>query len=321
LTAKGASAVLYGQRQREAPDRPQKKLLVHDWSPVEQQTGMPEVADERSYVFLTHHKTGTNLMKALCNLTARLVTGERTQCAYCLRLIPPMGANDRPSCIPNTVLAHGPMRGTFSRFTLVSSVNEKEFSWLQTWGKDFRAVHMIRDPVKMAISSYAYDTFLATPAAAKIRWDASVPNLANKSLAEKLKTEATAIAPPIVEEKAVHDLAKSDSRVLTLDLEAFSSDFNGAAARLFRHFFDDPPADQLSRLMKNASAYDVSLWNQKQLDRQLEVHAARNFNATEALEAWEQLRKAGDPVVQFISQQAEPLGYGANYTRRATFSR
>lgn len=290
---------------------------AHDWSPVEQQEGLPQVKTGRTYVFLTHHKTGTNLMQQFCNLTARLVTGERDQCAYCFRVIPPKDPADRPSCVLNWVPAHGPLKGTFSRFTLVSSIDSKEFEFIRKYAPDFRAVHMIRDPVKMAMSAYAYNTFLASPEGERFRWDASADFGAARSLAEKLRIEAEKIYPVVEEMKGVDDAAVSDDRVLTLDLESFSEDFDGTARRLFNHMFDEPPQTQLAQLMANSSKNDVKRWPARKVKNFSNVRASRDVNSMEALSVWKQMRADGDPEVLKVAQYVELLGYGSNSTRFA----
>jgi len=279
------------------------------WGPVPKIEGMPQVVPGRSYVFITHHKTGTNLMQRFCNLTARLTTAERDQCAFCFTVQPPTKPGGPPGCVPDPIPVHGPLRGTFSRFTLVSNIDEQEYKYIQDFAPDFRAVHMVRDPVEMALSAYAYNTYLETPAGKNFRWDESAKLRKRQSLPDKLRAEASAILPKVKEMKGTDELAFGDSRTLTLDLDTFSQAYDDTATRLFSHLFDSPPSKQLTKLVQNASAHDTSRWSEEQKAGAATVASKTGIDKEEVEQAWRQLAAQGDPSILLVEGYREPLGY------------
>mmetsp|Transcript_66109 Transcript_66109/g.193458 ORF Transcript_66109/g.193458 Transcript_66109/m.193458 type:complete len:350 (-) Transcript_66109:108-1157(-) len=279
------------------------------WGPVPKIEGMPQVVPGRSYVFITHHKTGTNLMQRFCNLTARLTTAERDQCAFCFRVLPPIQPGGPPWCVPDPIPVHGPLRGTFSRFTIVSNIDRQEYKYIQDFAPDFRAVHMVRDPVEMALSAYAYNTYLETPAGKNFRWDESAKLRKSQSLPGQLRAEARAILPKVEDMGGTDELAFGDSRTLTLDLDTFSQAYDAMATRLFSHLFDTPPSDQLTKLVQNASAQDTSRWSETQKNNVLNVAPRMGINEEKVEQAWRRLAAQGDPSILKVESYQKALGY------------
>jgi len=289
---------------------------ARDWSEEEQLPGMPKVMTGRSYIFLTHHKSGTNFMQQICNITAILTTGGRDQCAFCYRIRKPSAPGGRPTCVPDPMELHGPLRGTFSRFTLVSSINAEELKTILNSAPDFRAIHMVRDPRKMAMSAYAYNTWLATKEGEQFRWDRSA-FFGKKNLTQSLNQEAKAICNPVKEMVGVDLMAHGEGRIITEDLEAFGEDFNGTTMRMLNHLFDTPPQDQLIQLFDNITTQDVGRWPPKRRNMTATVRASQAVNATAVAAEWEAMRQAGDPNVQSVTHYRETLGYGGSARRWA----
>lgn len=288
------------------------------WKPLWQPPSVPKLVKGRSYFFLTHHKTGTNLMQRFCNITAIASTGWTDECAFCLRGQRPVKGKEHLGigCLPDPTPEHGKLRGTIDRFTLLSSIHGREAHLILQFHKDFRAVHMIRHPVAMAISAHQYNKFVSSPQGKKWRWDMSAQDIENATtLREELLIEAKAIQRPIDDMITAHELMKDDPRVLTLDLDHhFEETFNATAERLFRHMFADAPGD-IEFHIATASFHDKRGWTKKQ-QQQPGATAGPRFlmNRTSAILEWKKLEEEGHPDVLKVLSFAEQLGYPREWT-------
>lgn len=278
------------------------------WKPLWQPPAVPRLVRGRSYFWLTHHKTGTNLMQRFCNITAIHSTGWRDECAFCVRLRRSARGID---CVPDwTPPSQGKLRGTVDRFTLLSSIHSRELKLIHEYSSDFRAVHMIRHPVAMAISAHQYNKFVSSPEGRRSRWDMSAQAIENAtSLREELLIEARAIIRPIRDMASVHELMKHDPRVLTLDLDLdFEETYGATSERLFRHIFDNATGD-LGSFVKHAADHDKRSWSLER--KRLETTAAPRYllDRTRVLEEWRKLAEEGHPDVLRVISFAQPLGY------------
>lgn len=296
-----------GAQALRAPDV-SGKVRSEYWGPVEQVEGLPKVVTGRSYVFITHHKTGTNLMQQVCNITAMLLTAGKDQCAFCIALRPPKTPGGPLTCLPDVHEAHGPIRGTFSRFTLISNMDAPDFNLLAKGDHDFRAVHMKRDPFRMVMSAYKYDSYLSTPEGRKWIWDQHVKP-ENKSMRQLLHEEAKLMKRFSSGMGRVDFLARNDSRVLSLDLESIYSNYFVAIGQIFEHLFGSMPAPQLIQLLKSVAHLDVT--RNEGARHAVTARASSSMNTTEAETLWAKMLAEGDEEVDDIKQWRIALGYEA----------
>mmetsp|Transcript_26300 Transcript_26300/g.61349 ORF Transcript_26300/g.61349 Transcript_26300/m.61349 type:complete len:312 (-) Transcript_26300:42-977(-) len=277
---------------------------------LSQPAGLPSVVPNRYYLFLTHHKTGTNLLQQVCNRTALAISEGTAQCAFCPTLLPPASPGAPLRCAGDSHPAHGGLRGTFSRFTLVSNLKGQELRLVQRFTPDYRAVHMIREPETMALSEYQYEIFLRSSVGAVYQWDEhTTENVSNMEVHDALRVVAKTMRPFVKDMLSTHQVAQNDSAVMTTDLENFSHDFNGTLVKVFNFLFDNLPKEQLDKLVRASQPADKTKWPLKRKQREA-AYAGHNLsNRTMAERAWRDLEKQGELNVVKIMAAAEPLGY------------
>jgi len=271
------------------------------------------VDPNRTYFFWTHRKTGTNLMQAICNLTALAVSGGSEECAWCLRALSVDGKG-KYICSPDEHPEHGKLRATVGRFTLLSSIGPNELALIRRHTPNFRAIHMIREPVTMAISAYKYDKFVTTNAGSRWRWDVSAeePAKQHASVGEELQVEANAILGQLTEMAMVHHLTSSDPRIMTSDLEAFEAGFDNVSTKLFTFLFDKIPTEALNALVQRAANYDTTRWSKTMLEGAATTAPSQRMNTTQIRMAWKALEDAGNEDVLKVVGFRETLGYAAS---------
>jgi len=247
-----ASVDVIGQDLRELFDIPAAS--------AQEGRGAGASSPQTKYLFFTHHKTGTNLMQQLCNLTAKIVSNNTEQCHWCYEV---MGVSPDGGliCPKDPIPVHGPFRGSAGRFTLISTVNAREFGLVQKFAPSYRAVHMLRDPTSMLASDYEYDmslTMAKAGEAAKDRWDVDADKAALRaSMEQGLQETARYMARHLDYLCTMTEATKSDPNVLTMSLEAFGSHYRAAAERLFGFMFG-AHHPKMQDLLQAAARWDLS---------------------------------------------------------------
>jgi len=232
------------------------------------------------FFFLTHHKTGTNLMQQLCNLTARFLSNGTEQCHWCYKVqgvLPDGGLK----CPYDDCVEHGTFRGTAGRFTLISAVDDVELRRLEQWAPDYRAVHMIRDPVDMLVSDYQYEVRLHQKHS-KFDWDATTSQELwgpGFTIQDRLRNVSGVLSHFVDHMCRVQSAIRGNPRVKTMNLQSFTDNFNAAAKQLFR-FMVGSSYPGMDQLLKQVSRYDKS----KQKNQESQLHVS-NSSAAPAIKS------------------------------------
>ncbi|KAJ1462133.1 hypothetical protein M885DRAFT_202951 [Pelagophyceae sp. CCMP2097] len=166
------------------------------------------------WVFATHHKTGTHLFREFAAALAATL-GPSVPVANGYRKHRRLPPRDNSS-----VLFH-------------PCFDAEGFADLVASGRDFRVAHVVRDPVALVVSAYAYhlhsnDTQLVP--------DVRPTTLAKMSLEAGLAHEARGdLRSTLPEILSALEATRGDARVLTVGLEDFEDDFVRAATRVQAH--------------------------------------------------------------------------------------
>jgi len=213
---------------------------------------------------------------------------------------------------PLDLPAHGPLRGQFGSFVLLSSVHGREAKLVLERVPDLRVVHMIRRPTDLLLSTYRYHKFLLTPEGARLRWDARVPDFANAtSIEEGVRMLARDIKGLTEDIVTTHKALAGDPRALTLELADFGRDFNGTARRLYTHLYDAGAAS-LKELLWVSAEHDTKRWSKLSAQGTVVTSGtdkAGTADMPEAREVLLRLGRAHDPDVQHIFGAEEALGF------------
>jgi len=247
----------------------------------------------RKYLFFTHHKTGTFLMRQLALALNKTLAMEVKLHIENRKTHP---------CNFTAEVAH------------YQNMHENDLEVLRRDCPNYRAVHLIRSPLSLLASAYMYhrnvhDCF-GMPTGPK--------KLEGKSVYDGLRMEAQAITFPIPgmrgvlrEMLAVHDLVKDDPRVFETDLAAFEADFDGAAKRVFTHLLG-PGHSVVNKLVAVSKAADVSKWAPERLAKNDHVHQQKmKHTVTKAIA---ELIRVSDAATLEVQSYSEPLGYDSNAT-------
>lgn len=239
--------------------------------------GSPPDPPLERYFFITHHKTGTVLMSGLADLLAAALGFEQR-------------ATVQP-CNPYSS-------------NRVFQPHPREFEAVQEWcPQNWRAVHMLRDPVDLLASAYIYhnqsddiDGMATGPC-----W------LSDLSLLDGLRHEARINAGPggtLQQMQRMHQSLQSDPRVLSLWLEEFEHDFDKSVLRAFVHLLGED-SGLLERLVMAAVAHDKSRWSFS--TRMNHDHLAKPEQKRLVRQAISQLLGLEDAAVQSVVNYSKHL--------------
>jgi len=283
------------------------------------------LAGGRRFVFVTHHKTGTNLMQGLCNTSAMVLTFGRDQCAFCPRVrARRASAPERTGWLMDCthqnhyVPAHGPLQFSVARFTLVSSMSGQEAKFLLESVPDARIVHMVRDPASILLSAHRYHKFLASPEGKAWRFDLLDDHsfLDATSAEEELRVLAGSVKNLMSEIVTTHLALHKDPRVLTLDLKDFERDFDGSTAQLYSHFYG-ADACAVADLVNASRHHDVN-WEKARVHHLVVNKVAKSEDkaaSSDIREALLRLGRAGDPALKHVFEAQKMLGYPAPWEK------
>uniref|UniRef100_A0A7S1QXB7 Sulfotransferase domain-containing protein n=1 Tax=Alexandrium catenella TaxID=2925 RepID=A0A7S1QXB7_ALECA len=249
---------------------------------------LPSAPGPEKILFLTHHKTGTFLMRQMAS-SLEATLGMEVQLRIQNRRTHP--------CNFSAQVAH------------YQNFHEEDLEIIRRDCPNYRAVHLIRSPLSLLASAYMYhrntpDTF-GMPTGPK--------KLTGLSVYDGLRLESEAIMYKrptqrgvLREMLAVHELVKDDPRVLETDLDSFAQDFDGTTRRVFTHLLEEghPAVDWLVRVNKEA---DVGRWTPERLAKNNHVHEKTMKHVVS--KAVTELLRIGDPSVLSVLSYSEPLGY------------
>lgn len=191
--------------------------------------GLPQTQAPSHWFIASHHKTGTYLMFELVAAVANL-----TQ--------PPMHVFKKFGK-PDSELSGGhnyhiaPPWDSTNAIVEYSLIDATAWRLLVDGGRSFKLVHLIRDPLELVISGYWYHRFTGDSQVVPCPGCDGHPSLVygNLSVERGLEAEAHAeLVSTLPEISSTLQLSYDDPRVLTMGLEEFSDDFEGAVTRLWR---------------------------------------------------------------------------------------
>mmetsp|Transcript_74498 Transcript_74498/g.230228 ORF Transcript_74498/g.230228 Transcript_74498/m.230228 type:complete len:325 (+) Transcript_74498:70-1044(+) len=246
------------------------------------------------FIFVTHHKTGTNLAQRLCNISALTLSDGAEQCHWCLKLMR-LNDNGTITCPTDFASQHGTFRGSVGRFTMFSSLSARDLRRLRKWAPDYRIVHMTRDPVSMIVSDYQYNKRLYE--SGKFLWDMTVNKTAfgsSSSLEDALRNISYSLSHFVNDMCSLTEATKDDPHVLTMDLKDFQGEAFEPSTRQLFSFMHGAEHAKMAEMVEGAS-----MWNSAKYPnlRTFHVFFSGN-NKTPAIETKvQEMFKAGDPMV------------------------
>lgn len=254
------------------------------------QVTFPPMAARR--FFFTHHKTGTRLASGIGQDIGNVLNekflevGIEGKSWHCL-------AHSQDVVPGNN---HGVVE--------FANMNIRTFDNMKAECPDFKAVHFVREAGALVVSGYLYHLYS----------NDTIPGtgpeiLAGKGLKEGLLVEAKAEVQNTLQEMLdLHNQVKDDPRVLTVGLEETQRDFDGTMRKILAFMLGDTDAqDATNHLVGKAHQYDIARWSEQ--EREQSDHIADPATTRATIQALEEMRSKGNPVVKQVFSFDAPLGY------------
>lgn len=170
-------------------------------------------------------------------------------------------------------------------------------------GRDFRLVHLVRDPLALTVSGYYHHLkFDDTP-----RLTGTGPGVLRSLPArEGLEAEAAAELNGTVREAYdVLHATKKDPRVLTVGFEDFRDDFNATVACICS-FLLGPGHPDVAKLLDAAQVANIAHWNSSKLENVDPGHFTTEEQKQEALQT---IAADPSPVWSLVKLARHSSGY------------
>lgn len=209
------------------------------------------------FLFLTHHKTGTNLFMNLCRKLVPLITNKTEVCHVCYRA-QKLHDNGTLQCPRNSYVKQDSGFGTEGRFMVITAIDDKEFRRIQDWSKsDYRVIHMVRDPVEMLVSDFWYNDQLYSRQLNTLDATMKASVWEGKSTVEdKLRNVSYVLSHFVDHMCSLREANAGDPNMLTMDLDLFKKNFSSAARQMFS-FMLGRNYSRMDEVMKAASPLDL----------------------------------------------------------------
>mmetsp|Transcript_12593 Transcript_12593/g.39702 ORF Transcript_12593/g.39702 Transcript_12593/m.39702 type:complete len:298 (+) Transcript_12593:44-937(+) len=260
----------------------------------------PPPAPERYYYFKGYHKTGTALINHLCDHLKKTVTGSEDLCARCSKVINASAGGrwcERVWSDAYTLVRSQDFYAAPARFFCATPLDD-----VQRIGGDYRAAHILRDPLTLLASAYIYDQ----KGADHVGFGGG-KELGALSRREGLRLKAVDMGEIMRQILAGHELARKDPHVLEVRFEDFRADFDGAASKLFSFMNGEGPPGLDREFVARAQYDDISRWSE---ERKRQPHVSDARLEQQAVDELLAMCAEGDAVIAPFLALRSSLGYG-----------
>lgn len=181
----------------------------------------------------------------------------------------------------------------------------------------FRFVHVIRDPIEMAISAYWYIRRQQTDRGwgpSQIVTDSELAQLLSKDVGSGLEIVAHGILAKTVQEmQGFHNASRGDTRVMTLGIENFKADFN-KTVRCIHRFLMEPVMPQIYNSLSHALLEGAQIADARRRKATLmpdhfntdeNKKLSRRLIATSTSHVWAKLREVRRELGYLANHEAE----------------
>lgn len=238
------------------------------------------------FIFTSHHKTGTMLMRSLA--VAFAATFSLTTTIEWEDNLTRLQPYQLVGCNIGQVVA-------------LSNLDAAQLHAILR-DCDFRAIHFVRDPVNVVISGYAYHSW------SEDTWhmDTGPDILAGLSEQDGLRREASAeSAGTLAEMKDVERIIGGDARFLDVQLESLEATYDETMREIGMHLLDN--SHDADKFVAAARSFDISRWPKQR--RRSEKHIASGATKEDLHGIFDKLVETEDPVALRVSELGHELGF------------
>lgn len=257
-------------------------------------------SEQPYYFFMAHHKTGTALVNHICDHMKKAVTGSPELCARCQHVI--NATSNGTWCFH--IWSDGKSKNRWPEFynnsnhffggTPLEEVVSKA-------GDNYRAVHVIRDPLTTFASAYIYDQKGVD------HTGAGKKELEGLSLKDGLRLKAKDVKALTEEMRRAHKVALQHPQVVEVRYEDFKGAYDDTAGKIFSFVTDSDVEDQKPLFLNLASKDDQNRWHPNRFNQN---HVSDPNQEREVVAALRELCAEGDEAVTVALAPRADMGYG-----------
>lgn len=236
------------------------------------------------YIFASHHKTGTVLMRSIATAFAK--TFSLTRAVEWVSM-----GRFRPDQLTGCHIPQVVALSNLDAGQLLPILRDC----------DFRAIEFVRDPVNILLSGYLYHSWSSDV------WgmDTGPSILSGLSKEEGLRREAVAeSAGTLAEMKSVEEIRANDARFLDIPLEGLEGNYDETMRAIGSHLLGN--SDGVEPFVVACRLFNISRW--PKLRRRSNRHIASRAAKVELHAIFRKLVDAGDPDALKVLQFRRELG-------------
>jgi len=168
-------------------------------------------------------------------------------------------------------------------------------------GKNYRVVHVVRDPLTTFASAFIYDQKGVD------HTGAGKKELEGLSLKDGLRLKAKDVRFLTEEILADHEVAVEHPQVLEVRYEDFKSNYDATVTKIFNFMMDGGHEDKIPQFVSLASKDDQARWHPARMNQN---HVSDPKEEQKVVAALRELCAEGDAAVTTALRPRAGLGYG-----------